>query len=443
MIVRASGLLFVCMLLSYAAPVLAAGEIPTNHNQVAAPGGQLPGSVVITLEKIAEGFDDPVNVTNAGDDTGRIFVVERIGRVKIITADGDVLPTPFLDLTAFKPSVINPSGNDVQSGFIEQGLFSIAFHPEFAKNGFFYVHYTSLLANGAGIVVRFQVDQNSPNVVTAERARQTETVLMRIDQPSVNNNGGQIAFGPDGYLYIGLGDGGWGAPANASQELSTRLGKILRIDVDSAEPYAAPDTNPFADSGGSPQDEIWITGLHNPYKFNFDNRTGDLFIADVGDSHWEEINFVPANSGGGANFGWPKMEGTQCHPIIANSNSTDCERFGALPAAQYPHPDKNVEPDDSGAFPCASVQGLGVANNGAMQGVYLFGDWCSGNVYGLGWDGKQWQMETLLETDLHITAGGLDESGQVMLLSAKFYFDDQNPSRPPYGTVWRISSAKP
>ena len=416
-----------------------AGEIPTSRDQVAAPGGRLPGKVSIRLEKIAEGFEDPVNVTNAGDGTGRIFVVERVGRVKIIGADGEVQNTLFLDLTTFRPTAINPSGNDVQSGFIEQGLFSIAFHPKYEENGFFFVHYTSLRANSAGVVVRFQVDRNSPNVVTAERARQTETVLMRIDQPSYNNNGGQIAFGPDGKLYIGLGDGGWDAPANASQELSTRLGKILRIDVDSQEPFKAPSDNPFAAKGGSPQDEIWVTGLHNPYKFGFDNRTGDLFIADVGDSHWEEINFVPAKSTGGENFGWPKMEGADCHPIVGRSGDDKCEVFGVLPAAQYPHPDKSAAPaDESGALPCASVQGLGVANDGVLQGIYLFGDWCSGNVYGLGWDGKRWQMETLLETDLHITAGGLDEAGRVMLLSAKFYFDDQDPKRPPYGTVWRI-----
>lgn len=436
-----SGAVFLVLLMSGWISTASSQQVPSSRDQVAQPGGNLPGNAKIELVKIAEGLEGPVNVTNAGDRSDRIFVVERIGRVKIIDKNGQIGEQPFLDLTALRPSVINPSGNDVQSEFIEQGLLSIAFHPDYSENGYFYVHYTSVRANGAGVITRFQVDPKSPDFVSPERARDTEKVIMQIDQPSYNNNGGEIAFGPDGYLYIGLGDGGFGAPENASQELSTRLGKILRIDVDSGDPYSAPADNPFAAKGGTPQDEIWAIGFHNPYKFAFDDQTGGLFIADVGDSHWEEINYISAQSKGGENFGWPKMEGTECYPILGSEGNQECNVVGSLPIAQYRHPDKNTAPDaDTGALACASVQGLGVANYGGLQGAYLFGDWCSGDIFGVGWDGDRWLVENLLQTDLHITAGGLDEDGNVLVLSAKFYFDEPNPDVPPYGTVWRIVS---
>ena len=184
------------------------------------------------------------------------------------------------------------------------------------------MHYTSARDSGAGRIARFQVDAKSPDVVSTERARETEKLIMKISQPSYNNNGGEIAFGPDGYLYIGVGDGGFEAPSESSQELSTRLGKILRIDVDTDSAYSAPSTNPFASKGGTPQDEIWAVGLHNPYKFAFDGDNGGLFIADVGDSHWEEINYIAPDSGGGQNFGWPKMEGSQCC-LLYTSDAAD------------------------------------------------------------------------------------------------------------------------
>lgn len=420
-----------------------AQQAPSQPDQVAEPGGRLLSNPSIALVKVADGFEDPVNVTNAGDGSGRLFVVERAGRIRIVDQEGNKQLPPFLDLTRHRPSAINPLGNVVQSNFIEQGLYSIAFHPEFKKNGFFFVHYASLEQNGAGVIVRFQVDLSSPNVVTPERARQTEKLILQVDQPSYNNNGGQIAFGPDGHLYAGFGDGGFKSPKEASQDLSSRLGKILRIDVNTNETYTAPANNPFAKSGASPQNEVWVKGLHNPYKFAFDQATGNLFITDVGDSSWEEINFVAASSQGGQNFGWPVMEGKECHRQPGKRKSAQCEKLGVLPAAQYGHPKKGkVLQKKGGAFACASAQGLGVANYAGMKGVYLVGDWCSGEILGLGWDGKRWQLQRLLKTPLHITAGGLDDGQRVLVLSAKFYSDDPDPKKPPFGTLWRVYAAK-
>jgi glucose/arabinose dehydrogenase len=200
-------------------------EVPQTRDDVAEPGGTLPGNPEIALVKIADGLNDPTGVTGAFDGSGRLFVTERVGRVQVIR-DGAVGAEPFLDLTA-----INPLGTDVQTGFVEQGLYSIAFHPDFTENGYFYVHYASLPFNGDGLIVRFQVDPASPDVVTADRANETAKVLLRIDQPYYNHNGGQLAFGPDGYLYIGSGDGGWeGDPLDARQRLDTLLAKILRND---------------------------------------------------------------------------------------------------------------------------------------------------------------------------------------------------------------------
>src|SRR5690606_26703424 len=194
------------------------------------------------LIKVADGFNDPVGVSVANDGSGRIFVVERVGRVKVVK-DGKVLPEPFLDLT-----VTNPLGSEVQTGFVEQGLWSIAFHPKFKENGYVYVHYASLPFNGASIIARFTVDPASPDRITKEQLLKSVKVLMNIPQPYYNHYGGMIAFGPDGKLYIGKGDGGWeGDPLNAGQNLAVPWAKILRIDVDTPDekPYAIPKDNPL------------------------------------------------------------------------------------------------------------------------------------------------------------------------------------------------------
>ena len=449
-------IVFVATLLAGSLP---AQRAPQTKAEVAHPGGKLPNSPKLALVKVADGFNDPTNIASPKDGTGRIFVVERVGRVKIVDKSGQVQAQPFLDLTK-----INPLGTDVQTGFVEQGLYSMAFHPNFRENGYFYVHYASLPFNGDGVIVRFQVDPRSPNVMTPERTNQTAKVLLRIEQPYYNHNGGQIEFGPDGFLYIGSGDGGWeGDPLEAGQDLGTLLGKILRIDVNTADndaiPYKIPPSNPFARArderlmqlfGVTELDfakirtrvrpEIWAFGVRNPYEFSFDPRSGNLFIADVGQNHWEEIHFQPAASKGGENYGWNKMEGSHCHPTSGPNDV--CPVVGVLPAAEYPHetPYPGAPPLKDG-YGC-SVEGLGVANYGGMQGVYLTGDWCTGRLFGTGWDGTRWQIEELLHTNLQFTAGGNAEDGYVYAVNCNcFYTADRGPMANPPGALWRIVPA--
>lgn len=433
-----------------------AQQAPSSIAEIAIPGGTLPGNPELALVKVADGFLDPINVTNAGDGTNRIFVVERAGRIKVVNEDGSVNEEPFLDLTS-----INPLGSDVQTGFVEQGLYSVAFHPDYETNGYFYVHYASLPFNGDGVIVRFTADPEDPDVVSADRTNETAKVIMRIEQPWYNHNGGQIEFGPDGYLYIGSGDGGWeGDPYEAGQDLSTPLAKMLRIDVnvDDSEvaPYKIPADNPFATAAserlmvlfGITEEqfaqiktralpEIWSYGVRNPYEFAFDQKTGDLFIAEVGQNHWEEIIFEKAGDSG-HNYGWPKMQAGFCHPMLGDPAEAECSVIGTLPAAQYPHtqPFPGASDDDTGG---CSVQGFGVANYGGMEGVYLMGDWCSGRVFGLGWDGDGWQLQQMMQTGLQFTAGGYDEEGMVLAVNANnFYLADEGPDSNPPGQLWRI-----
>lgn len=438
---------------------LLAQQSPTTKETVARPGGKLPGNPKIALVKVADGFYDPTNVASPKDGTGRLFVTERVGRVQIVNRDGTRNKEPFLDLTK-----INPLGSDVQTGFVEQGLYSIAFHPRFRENGYFYVHYASLPFNGDGVIVRFQVDRASPNVMTAERTNKTAKVLLRIEQPYYNHNGGQIEFGPDGMLYIGSGDGGWeGDPYGAGQDLTTLLGKMLRIDVntedDDTVSYKIPKDNPFARAkderlmqlfGISEVDfakiktrvrpEIWAYGLRNPYEFSFDPKAGHLFIADVGQNHWEEIHFQPRGSKGGENYGWNLMQASHCHPLAGPNES--CPTVGVLPAAEYPH-----EVPYPGAAPLkdghgCSIEGLGVANYGGMNGTYLVGDWCTGRLFGLGWDGRKWILEEMLHTNLQFTAGGNGEDGYVYAVNCNcFYTADRGPMGNPPGALWRIVPA--
>ena len=458
---RSVAMLGAATALALALPVGAA-EVPGSVDAVARPGGDLPGDPKIALVKLADGFNDPINVTNAGDGSGRIFVVERVGRVKVVDRDGNVQAEPFLDLTT-----INPLGNDVQTGFVEQGLYAIAFHPDFAENGYFYVHYASLPFNGDGMIVRFQVDPASPDVVNADRANETAKVIMRIEQPWYNHNGGQIEFGPDGYLYIGSGDGGWeGDPYEAGQDLSTWLGKILRIDVDVPEddgrPYAIPRRQPVrrrrrraADGavrhhrGGVRDDQDPLQagdlGLWRAQSLRVQLRSGDRRPVHrrrrpepLGGDHLPAGRRAPA-ARTTAGRGWRP---SKCHPMLGDPAAQQCPVIGVLPAAEYPHqvpyPGAAELTDDWGC----SAQGLGVANYGGMQGVYLVGDWCSGRVFGLGWDGSAWQLEELAQTDLQFTAGGYDEDGNVLAVNCNcFYIGEQGALANPPGALWRVVPA--
>jgi glucose/arabinose dehydrogenase len=332
---------------------------------------------------VLTGLELPVDIQNAGDGSGRLFIVEKHGRIRILKG-GQVLPTPFLDISA-----------EVGSRSTEQGLLGLAFHPHYSQSGLFYVNYTD--ENGNTVIARFHVSADNPDL--ADPASQVD--ILRIDQPYNNHNGGGLAFGPDGYLYIGLGDGGSeGDPLLNGQNLRTLLGKLLRIDVDHATPYAIPAGNPFAKSGGLA--EIWAYGLRNPWRFSFDRLTGDLYIADVGQDAWEEIDFVPSGVPGGMNFGWSYYEGM--HPYKgqppANASFT-------APVTEYSHSDG-----------CAVTGGY-VYRGAALpewQGVYFYGDYCSGNIWGVRLSGGNApQAKILFTTSAKITTFGVDEAWEIYL----------------------------
>lgn len=329
------------------------------------------------------GLDKPVGMVNAGDDTGRLFVLEQRGKIRLIK-DGELIPNPFLDIQ-----------EKVGSRGSEQGLLGIAFHPRYAENGFFFINYTDL--NGNTVIARFQVSE-APDI--ADPA--SEKILLRVVQPYENHNGGMLAFGPDNYLYLGLGDGGSGGdPHDNAQSLDTLLGKILRLDVDHGDPYAIPPDNPFESGGGLP--EIWAYGLRNPWRFSFDRLTNDLYIGDVGQSKWEEVDFLPANSPGGSNFGWNYREGFH--------------RYRGTPPPDLKLIDPVTEYDHSQG---CSVTGGYVYRGSDLpdwQGIYLYGDYCSGNIWGLREtsDGS-WQTKMLFQGIANITSFGEDQVGEVYVV---------------------------
>ena len=268
----------------------------------------------MTLKKVASVPGRPLAIANAGDGSRRLFVAGQDGLAYVIAADGQVLGTPFLDIS------------DQVSRGSEQGLLGLAFHADFPSDPRVFVDYTN--PAGDTIVSSFDVNPGAPDVV----APGSESIVIEIDQPYANHNGGAILFGPDGDLYIALGDGGSGGdPDGNGQDLGTLLGKILRIDVDGGDPYAIPPGNPFASTAGA-ADEIWLTGLRNPFRFSFDRSNGDLWIGDVGQGAWEEIDVARAGVGG-LNYGWNIMEGAHCF-----KPSTGCPTGGlTLPVTEYSH----------------------------------------------------------------------------------------------------------
>lgn len=336
----------------------------------------------IVLTKYAAGLSQPTHITGSGDGSGRLFIVEQRGRIKIIK-DGIVQAAPFLDIT------------DRVSCCGEQGLLSVAFPPGYRSKGYFYVNYTDL--SGNTVVARYRTSTN-PDMGNPG----TEEVLLTVDQPFANHNGGQLAFGPDGFLYVGMGDGGSaGDPYNNAQNPSSLLGKILRIDVESGRsPYAIPSDNPFVGASGY-KPEIWAIGLRNPWRFSFDRKTGDLYIADVGQNLYEEIDYQPSGSKGGENYGWRIMEGLHCY------NPDPCSRTGlVLPVAEYDH-----------SQGCSVTGGMvygGRAFQG-IQGIYLYGDFCSGKIWRLKKEGGSWRNELLLDTPYQISTFGEDEDGELYL----------------------------
>ncbi|HEU5011309.1 MAG TPA: PQQ-dependent sugar dehydrogenase [Roseiflexaceae bacterium] len=349
--------------------------------EIAPPATAAPAAVKsLKLQPVVTGLRAPVYATHAGDGSGRMFVVEKQGRIMIVR-DGAVDQTPFLDIS-----------DRVGSRGSEQGLLSVAFHPNYKENGRLFVDYTD--TDGNTVISRFQAqgDRADPS---------SETALLHIDQPYANHNGGLVTFGPDGYLYIGMGDGGSGGdPQGNGQNTSALLGKLLRINVDQGEPYGIPSDNPWANGqGGRP--EVWAYGLRNPWRYSFDRATGDLYIADVGQNAYEEVDMQPANSGGGKNYGWNVMEGTHCY----NAKACDTSNF-VMPINDYSH--------DLGC----SVTG-GYVYRGAdfpqLVGTYVFGDYCSGRVWTLRQVNGEWQRNEMLDTDMQISSFGEDEAGELYL----------------------------
>ena len=344
----------------------------------AAPAAVLPDPATAFWTPVVEGLSQPVDLTHAGDE--RLFVVEKAGRIRIVR-DGQLATEPFLDI----------SGRVGSSGS-EQGLLGLAFHPRFAETGTLFVNYTD--TDGTTVIARFNA--------TGDRADPgSEVVLLRIEQPFANHNGGAMAFGPDGHLYIGTGDGGSaGDPLGNGQSLNTLLGKILRLDVDGGEPYAIPPDNPFAGSG-EVYPEIWASGLRNPWRIAYDRLSGELYIGDVGQNQGEEVDWVPAGAAGGLNFGWNVREGLHAYSGEPSPTFT-------APVAEYSH-----------ELGC-SVTGGRVVRDAALptwQGVYLYGDYCSGRVWGLLRTPEgAWLNGLLFESGHTISAFGEDAQGGVYLV---------------------------
>ncbi|MDQ3044530.1 MAG: PQQ-dependent sugar dehydrogenase [Chloroflexota bacterium] len=364
-----------------------------------------PAGFDLGLELVVDGLDQPLYATSASDsdERGRLFIVEKPGRIQVLQ-DGALTPDPFLDIT-----------DRVGSDGSEQGLLSVAFHPGYAANGAFYVNYTD--RDGDTVVSRFTVSADNPD--RADPA--SEAVLLNVDQPYPNHNGGLVLFGPDGAFYIGLGDGGSGGdPEGNAQNLGTLLGSVLRLEVDPAAPadgalYANPDDNPFLTTEGA-LPEIWAYGQRNPWRFSFDRETGDFYLADVGQNAYEEVHFRPAAELGGENYGWPITEGLHCFP-----ESVECSTEGLIaPVAEYSR--------DSGCSITGGYVYRG-ANVPALTGVYLFADYCSGLLWGLGRDVSGTRLlSNPIQTGLNISSFGEDAAGEV-------YVIDLN------GGVYRIEAA--
>ena len=364
-----------------------------------APGGVRAATVRLVPE--ATGFDQPLFVTGAGTGSERLFVVEKPGRIRVVE-QGEVLAPPFLDIT----EVVNDEAS-------ERGLLGLAFHPNYESNGQFYVHYTK--AGGDIVIARYTVSGD------ADRADPTSAkVILTIPHSKApNHNGGMLAFGPrDGYLYIAVGDGGAGQSANA-QKTTTLLGKILRIDVDGASagrPYAIPADNPFAGSRTT-RPEIWAYGLRNPFRFSFDRATGGLFIGDVGERAWEEIDFGP-NGQGGRNYGWHIMEGRHCFMPPSGCNKSGLR----LPIHEYSHKVGNVV---TGGY---VYRGTDIP---ALVGTYVFTDFGSRDLWGLTRDGDGgWRRSVLLRADEELRIASFGESDARELFAVDLA-----------GTLFRIAAA--
>ena len=343
----------------------------------------------IVLVPFIDGLDNPVGIEHAGDS--RLFILEQGGRIWMANSSGEIV-SQFLDLT-----------DRVYSGGFEQGLLGIAFDPNYATNGYFYVHYTNLAENNQ--FSRFSVDPND----ATKAMPSSEVKFLEDNDPFENHNSGQMKFGPDSLLYFTLGDGGnAGDPMNNAQDLSSIMGKLMRIDPNPNGTYSIPFDNPFAETANA-RGEIWASGLRNPWRFSFDRLTGDLWIPDVGQDDWEEVNMQPAESAGGENYGWSCREGTYFF-------KSDCDDNGILftePIAEYAHS------TDTSLLCEGSITG-GYIYRGSlypnMYGKYIYNDFCTGVMRTTYWNGAQWITAELGQyTPFAYSTFGEDINGELLL----------------------------
>jgi glucose/arabinose dehydrogenase len=338
-------------------------------------------AIRLQLQPIAGGLAEPVFVTGTGDGSGRLFIVEQAGIIRAYV-NGAIRSRPFLDIR-----------DRVLAGG-ELGLLSVAFHPRYKENGRFFLNYTT----DSGGRLRTVIAEYKTVPPTSNVANRGERVLLTIPQPFRNHNGGLNMFGPDGMLYIGLGDGGSGGdPQNNGQRLDTLLGKILRINVDGALPYAVPPDNPFV-TRKKARPEIWAYGLRNPWRFSFDPAANRAFVGDVGQNAWEEIDIMER----GRNYGWRIMEGAHCY-----SPPSGCPTAGLkLPVAEYSHTDG-----------CAVTGGYVYRGTRipSLVGKYVYGDYCSGRIWTLS-GGGPWTASLLLATSLRISSFGTDDAGELYVV---------------------------
>ena len=371
---------------------LSAALAQESENEVVISRERAPLVAKVKLSTVATDFQRPLYVTHAGDGSGRLFLVEQGGKIWILR-DGLKSAQPFLDVSP----LITPDA--LTNPYTEQGLLGLAFHPDYADNGIFFVNYTDHDGNTA--VARYHVSEHDPESSHAESGQ----IVLQVPQPFAAHNGGHIAFGPDGYLYITLGDGGdANDPLRSGQDRGTLLGAILRIDVEGAPPYSVPTDNPFVGDKAA-RDEIWVYGLRNAWRFSFDRATGDLYLGDVGQHQWEEVNFQLADSSGGENFGWNAWEGSHKFTHVWAS---DVAPDHVPPFFEYSH-----------SLGC-SVTGGYVYRGAAipdLEAVYLFGDYCTGRIWASWRDHDlNWQTEEYMDTELNISSFGEDEAGELYVL---------------------------
>jgi glucose/arabinose dehydrogenase len=340
----------------------------------------VPDTPTVTTQQVASGFTQPTGIVSAPNDE-RLYIVEQTGMIRRVTPNQSDTQV-FMDIT-------NKVTNDG-----EMGLLGLAFHPQYAQNGYIFVNYIDKSQNT--VVARYHTDQNVVDLAS-------EKVILQVEQPYTNHNGGDLVFGPDGFLYIALGDGGQaGDPHDNAQNLNSLLGKILRIDVNTNEAYAIPDDNPFAGQENA-RPEIWAYGLRNPWRISFDRETGDLYIADVGQGELEEINFQSAGSKGGENYGWRCYEGTREY------NLDGCEGVNNAipPIIEYSHEDGR----------CAVTGGYVYRGSmfESLQGKYFYGDFCGSQLYYAEQKDGSWQQTLALQTEFAISAFGQANDGELYL----------------------------